>query len=96
MSGGRRLKLGYAVAEDGRFAFNGSQGVGGEFSAGKQTSGFRGGVSRVADACNYNSQELKGIVVAVARMQEGFCVTSRSARIGIEGLSQAWGWCRFR
>lgn len=35
MSGGRRQKLRYAVANDGRFAFNGSQGVEEEFSTEK-------------------------------------------------------------
>lgn len=46
MSGGRRQKLRYAVADDGRFAFNGSQGVREELSAGKadRRQGFGGGV----------------------------------------------------
>lgn len=51
MSGGRRPKLRYAVADDGRFAFNGSQGVEEEISAGKADVRAMGSASPMSSRC---------------------------------------------
>jgi hypothetical protein len=63
MSGGRRQKLRYAVADDGRFAFNGSQGVREELSAGKadRRQGFGGGsASPMSSRCMQLQPRVQG------------------------------------